>query len=120
MKMSLPLYDALTSISVSGDKATAVVNAWETDVEKLASKSDLLQTETHLKASISELATEVRALNKEQGALIKEQGAELRASIAGLEAQNKIVRWQFGVLFLCISVPAIKLVYDFLNKAFLG
>ena len=55
MKMSLPLYDALTSISVSGDKATAVVNAWETDVENLASKSDLLQTEKHLKASISEL-----------------------------------------------------------------
>lgn len=113
MKMSLPLYDALTSISVSGDKAKAVVNAWETDVEKLASKSDLLQTETNLKTSISELGTEVRAM-------IKEQGADLRALISGLEAQNKIVRWQFGVLFICICVPAIKLAYDLLNKAILG
>lgn len=124
MKQSITLYDALTSISMPSNKAKAVVDAWECDVEKLASKSDLAQTEKHLKTSISELGAELRALIKEQGAelraSIKEQGADLRSSISMLEAHNKIVKWQFGILFICISVPTIKMGYEFLNRAFMS
>lgn len=124
MKQSITLYDALTSISMPSNKAKAVVDAWECDVEKLASKSDLAQTEKHLKTSISELGAELRALIKEQGAelraSIKEQGADLRSSISMLEAHNKIVKWQFGILFICISVPTIKIGYEFLNRVFMS
>ncbi|OZY40647.1 DUF1640 domain-containing protein [Pseudomonas fragi] len=124
MKQSITLYDALTSISMPSNKAKAVVDAWECDVEKLASKSDLAQTEKHLKTSISELGAELRALIKEQGAelraSIKEQGADLRSSISMLEAHNKIVKWQFGILFICISVPTIKMGYEFLNRVFMS
>lgn len=124
MKLSITLYDALTSISMPSNKAKAVVDAWECDVEKLASKSDLAQTEKHLKASISELGAELRALIKEQGAelraSIKEQGADLRTSISALEAHNKVVKWQFGILFICISVPTIKMGYEFLNRVFMS
>ena len=124
MKLSITLYDALTSISMPSNKAKAVVDAWECDVEKLASKSDLAQTEKHLKTSISELGAELRALIKEQGAelraSIKEQGADLRSSISMLEAHNKIVKWQFGILFICISVPTIKMGYEFLNRVFMS
>lgn len=38
MKQSITLYDALTSISMPSNKAKAVIDAWESDVEKLASK----------------------------------------------------------------------------------
>ena len=124
MKQSITLYDALTSISMPSNKAKAVVDAWECDVEKLASKSDLAQTEKHLKTSISELGAELRALIKEQGAelraSIKEQGADLRSSISMLEAHNKIVKWQFGILFICISVPTIKMGYEFVNRVFMS
>lgn len=124
MKQSITLYDALTSISMPSNKAKAVVDAWECDVEKLASKSDLAQTEKHLKASISELGADLRALIKEHGAelraSIKEQGADLRSSISMLEAHNKIVKWQFGILFICISVPTIKMGYEFLNRVFMS
>ena len=124
MKLSITLYDALTSISMPSNKAKAVVDAWEIDVEKIASKSDLLQTEQHLKASISELGAELRVLIREQStelrSSIKDQGAESRSSISALEAQNKIVHWQFGIIFICISVPAIKLAYEYLSQAFLA
>ena len=124
MKLSITLYDALTSISMPLNKAKAVVDAWECDVEKLAFKSDLAQTEKHLKTSISELGAELRALIKEQGAelraSIKEQGAELRTSISALEAHSKIVKWQFGILFICISVPTIKMGYEFLSQVFMS
>ncbi len=146
MKYSITLYDALASISMPADKAKAVVDAWENDVKDLASKSDLIQTEKHLKACISELGTELRASIREQGAelrssikqqgvelrsliteqgaelrsSIKEQGVQLRTSISVLEARSRIVQWQFGIIFICISVPAIKLGYEFLSKAFVG
>lgn len=124
MKSSITLYDALTSISMPSGKTKAVVEAWENEVKDLASKSDLGQTERHLKASISELGAELRVVIREQGvelrSSVKEQGLELRSSITALEAQGKIVHWQFGIIFICISVPSIKLGYDFLNRALLG
>ncbi|CAD5201235.1 DUF503 family protein [Pseudomonas sp. FEN] len=156
MKLSMNLYDALTAISVPPNKAKAVVNAWESDMEKFATKSDLLRTETHLQASITESSSdlrgtitalsselrgmikdqsvEIRALSsmiQEQGvelrASIKEQGAELRSAIAEqgakfqisiseMDSQNKILRWQLGILLVCISIPVLKLAYDMLIK----
>jgi len=182
MKLSMNLYDALTSISVPPNKAKAVVNAWESDMEKFATKSDLLRTETQLQTSITELGAEVRSLGTELRALINEQGAELRASIkeqgaelresmtkqgtelresmtkqgtelreamtkqgaelreamtkqgaelrsaiteqgakfqvsvAEMDSQNKILRWQLGILLVCITIPLLKLAYDMLIK----
>jgi len=85
MKISLTLYDALISANVPGDKAKAVVDAWETDVEKLATKTDLQHLETRLNASISELRSEV-----------------------------KVMRWQLGAIFVCVVVPLIKMTFDLL------
>ena len=108
------------------DKEKAVVDAWEDEVKNLASKSDLQQTESHLKASISELRTELSASIREQGvalsSAIKLQGVELRSlierqskefqsSISKLEAHNTLLRWQFGVLVLCIGIPILKDLY---------
>jgi len=164
MKLSMNLYDALTAISVPPNKAKAVVNAWESDMEKFATKSDLLRTETHLQASITELGSElrgtitelsselrgmikdqsveIRSLSTELRTMIQEQGAELRASIkeqgvelrsaiteqgakfqisvAEMDSQNKILRWQLGILLVCISVPVLKLAYDMLIKTSLN
>ncbi|WP_248767089.1 DUF1640 domain-containing protein [Pseudomonas sp. MWU12-2345] len=117
MKLSLTLYDALTAATIPANKAKAVVDAWEADVENLASKSDLQQTETHLKASISELGSAIREQGVELRALIKEQGAELRSSISGLESQNKILRWQFGLIFICVAVPLLKMGLELLARS---
>lgn len=122
MKISLNLYDALTAISVPKDKAKAVVDAWEDDVKNLASKSDLQQTEAHLKISISELGAAIReqgvALNAainiqgvELRSLIERQSKEFQGSISKLEANNTLLRWQFGILVLCFGIPILKDLY---------
>lgn len=167
MKLSMNLYDALTTINVPPNKAKAVVNAWESDMEKFATKSDLLRTEAHLQTSITELgsalrgtitelSSELRGMIKDQsveirslGSMLREQGTELRASIkeqgtelqaamtkqgeelrsaiteqgakfqvsvAEMDSQNKILRWQLGLLLICITIPMLKLAYDMLVK----
>jgi hypothetical protein len=85
MKISLTLYEALISANVPGDKAKAVVDAWEADVEKLATKADLQHLETRINASISEVRSELR-----------------------------ILRWQLGAIFLCVVVPLLKMGFDLL------
>lgn len=87
MKISLTLYDALIAANVPADKAKAVVDAWETDVEKLATKADLRHLETRLKASISEVRSEL-----------------------------KVMRWQLGAIFVCVVVPLLKMGFDLLSK----
>jgi hypothetical protein len=91
MKISLTLYDALLSANVSAEKAKAVVDAWETDVEKLATKADLQHVETRLTASISELRSEVRS-------------------------EMKVMHWQLGAIFVCVVVPLLKLGFDLLTR----
>ncbi|MFC3944489.1 DUF1640 domain-containing protein [Pseudomonas gingeri NCPPB 3146 = LMG 5327] len=79
---------------------------------------------SELRELISTQGSELRELISTQGAELREsiakQGADLRSSIISLEAHHKLVHWQFGIIFLCISIPSIKLAYDFLSKAFLG
>lgn len=127
MKVSLNLYDALTSISVPNDKAKAVVDAWEADVQQLASKSDLKRTEARLEGSISELRTEITALIKEQGAAIRNQGTDLRSlierqtnqfegAIIKLESSMTLLRWQFWLLVLCFGFPILKNLYEVYGK----
>ncbi|MCV4286432.1 DUF1640 domain-containing protein [Pseudomonas capsici] len=87
MKISLTLYDALIAANVPADKAKAVVDAWETDVEKLATKSDLQQTETRLTASLTELRSEM-----------------------------KVMRWQLGAIFVCVVMPLLKMGFDLLSR----
>lgn len=127
MKISLNLYDALTSISVPNDKAKAVVDAWEAEVQQLASKSDLKRTESRLEGSISELRTDLTALIKEQGAGIKTQGIELRAlierqssqfegAVTKLESSMTLLRWQFWLLVLCFGFPILKSLYEVYGK----
>lgn len=113
MKTSITLYDALASIGMPSAQSKAVIDAWENEVKNLASRSDLQQTERHLNAAITGLGGELRVL-------IREQGVDLKASIRALEARHKIINWQFGIIFICISVPTIKLGYDFLIRALLG
>ncbi|PUA46355.1 hypothetical protein C5U62_13025 [Pseudomonas protegens] len=49
MKSSLALYQALRSIDVPEDKASAVIDALESDMQAhLATKADLAQTELRL------------------------------------------------------------------------
>ena len=92
MKISLTLYDALISANVPANKAKAVVDAWETDVEKLATKADLQHLETRIKASISEMRSEVRS-------------------------EIKVMRWQLGAIFVCVVVPLLELGFDLISKA---
>jgi len=92
MKISLTLYDALISANVPPEKAKAVVDAWETDVEKLATKADLQHVETRLNASISELRSEVRS-------------------------DMKVMRWQLGAIFVCVVVPLLKMGFDLLSRS---
>lgn len=87
MRISITLYDALTAINVPNDKAKAVVDAWETDMEKLATKTDLQQVETRLTASIIELRSEM-----------------------------KVMRWQLGAIFICVVVPLVKMAFDLLSR----
>lgn len=141
MRLSLNLYDALTSISVPNDKAKAVIDAWEADVQQLASKSDLERTEARLEHSIAELRFDLTALIKEQGAQIREQGAsikeqgvvlstalqaqgtELRAlierqgsqfegAVTKLDSGMTLLRWQFWLLLICIGFPMLKGLYE--------
>ncbi|MGY2200855.1 DUF1640 domain-containing protein [Pseudomonas gingeri] len=124
MEMSLTLYDALTTASIPANKAKAVVDVWEADMKNLATKSDLLHTEARLEARLSELrsvvreqGSEMRAQGVELRALIKEQGADLRSSISALESQNKILRWQFGLIFICVAVPLLKMGFELLSRS---
>ena len=87
MRILITLYDALTAINVPNDKAKAVVDAWETDMEKLATKTDLQQVETRLTASIIELRSEM-----------------------------KVMRWQLGAIFICVVVPLVKMAFDLLSR----
>ena len=92
MKISITLYDALVAANVPADKAKAVVEVWETDVEKLATKADLQHVETRLNASIAELRSEVRS-------------------------EMKVMRWQLGAIFVCVVVPLLKLGFDLIVQA---
>ncbi|MCF4990662.1 DUF1640 domain-containing protein [Pseudomonas gessardii] len=123
MKISLALYDALTSISVPNKTAKAAVNAWEDDVKHFASKADLERTESHLKDSIAALRTDLSALIKDQGVAIREQGVEFRAlvesqasqfqgAISKLESGMTLLRWQFWLLVICFGFPIIKNLYE--------
>jgi len=83
MKIPLPLYDALMAANVPADKAKAVVEAWQIDVEKLATESDLQQVEIRLNASLIEIHTKMR-----------------------------VMRLQLGATFVCSVIPLLKLGFD--------
>lgn len=87
MKISLTLYDALITANVPADKAKAVVDAWEADVEKLATKTDIQQLELRLGVGMSELRSEM-----------------------------KLMRWQLGLIFICVAVPLLKMGFDLWSR----
>ncbi|ATN11593.1 DUF1640 domain-containing protein [Klebsiella quasipneumoniae] len=120
MKISLALYDALTSISVPNNKAKAVVDAWEDDVKDFASISDLERTESHLQGSITALRTDLTALIKEQGAdlrtLVERQASQFQSSVSKLESNITVLRWQFWLLVLCFGFPILKSLYEVYGK----
>ncbi|WP_248801012.1 DUF1640 domain-containing protein [Pseudomonas sp. MWU13-2105] len=94
MTLAITIYDALTTANVTPDKAKAVVHAWEAEVEKLATKADLKQVETHLTQSITNLGVELRAE-------LKEQRADHQSSI-------RLLQWGNGVTLLCVATPFIR------------
>ncbi|OLU25666.1 hypothetical protein BVH03_17695 [Pseudomonas sp. PA15(2017)] len=55
MKAAITLYDALVSANVPTDKAKDVVEAWEKDMENLATKQDLLGLGESLKSDFKAL-----------------------------------------------------------------
>ncbi|MFZ4964143.1 DUF1640 domain-containing protein [Pseudomonas sp. Mn2068] len=100
MNPSAIFFDVLQSANVSRDDAKAVVEAWEAEVQTLASKSDLSETEARLNRSISELREELHSSIKEQGyefrlaiekqsALIEKQGSDFHLA---LEKQGNDLR----------------------------
>ncbi|NWB25549.1 DUF1640 domain-containing protein [Pseudomonas gingeri] len=152
MRLSLSLYDALVATSAPTDKAKAVVDAWEADMQDFASKSDLQQTEERLQTSIKEQGNKLRSLINEQGnelrnsigeqgnelrALMFEQnaelrsqireqgselrlsmqkqGAELRLSMSGMQSQINVMRWQIGLVIVCVAIPLFKLAFELLT-----
>lgn len=103
MKISLTMYDALVAANVPTDKAKAVVDAWENDVDKLATRSDLQQVETRLSASIYELRSEVHS--------------EMRVLRSEVHSEMKVMRWQLGAIFICVVVPLLKMGFDLLSRS---
>jgi len=133
MTLALTFYDALTTVSIPSDKAKAVVQAWETEVENLASKSDLKQVETHLTQSITALGAEFRSSIKELQSSLREQGVELRAELKEQRAEfraelkeqraeqrssTRVLQWSIGVTFLCVAAPFIKNAFEVLAKSY--
>jgi len=135
MHPSIACYKALTESNFTPDNARTIVEYWETGMNKLASKSDLEQTEKHLTALIStsittldkdlrgeikNQGTELRGFIKDQGTelrgLIKDQGSKLDLFKDRLELKFKIVNWQFGIIVTCIVLPKGKDIYDFINS----
>ncbi|WP_338524298.1 DUF1640 domain-containing protein [Pseudomonas batumici] len=111
MTLAITIYDALTTANVPPDKAKAVVHAWEAEVEKLASKADLKQVETHLTQSINALGTELRASIKDLQSALREQGVELRAELKDQRSSTRVLQWSIGVTFLCVAAPLIRSMF---------
>ncbi|NVZ61924.1 DUF1640 domain-containing protein [Pseudomonas gingeri] len=107
-------------------RLNASISELRTDMNALGVELRALIKEqgAELRESMATQNSELRELISTQGSELREsiakQGADLRSSITSLEAHHKLVHWQFGIIFLCISIPSIKLAYDFLSKAFLG
>ncbi|NWA09172.1 DUF1640 domain-containing protein [Pseudomonas gingeri] len=107
-------------------RLNASISELRTDMNALGVELRALIKEqgAELRESMATQNSELRELISTQGSELREsiakQGADLRSSIISLEAHHKLVHWQFGIIFLCISIPSIKLAYDFLSKAFLG
>ncbi|NWD51365.1 DUF1640 domain-containing protein [Pseudomonas gingeri] len=144
MNPSAIFFDVLQSANVSRDDAKAVVEAWEAEVQTLASKSDLSETEARLNSSISGLRDELHSSIKEQGyefrlaiekqssdfrlALEKQgndlrlamerQGNDLRESHLSLESRYKLLNWQFGIIILCLAIPVGRELFSFLANTF--
>jgi len=60
MRSGLALYQALRSIDVPDDKATAVVDALETEMQtQLATKADLARLEAATKADLAQFKSEL-------------------------------------------------------------
>ncbi|NWD72604.1 DUF1640 domain-containing protein [Pseudomonas gingeri] len=140
MTLALTFYDALTTVSIPSEKAKAVVQAWEAEVEDLASKSDLKQVETHLTYSITALGAELRSSIKALQSSLREQGVELRAELKEQRAEfraelkeqraefraelkeqraeqrssTRVLQWSIGVTFLCVAAPFIKNAFELL------
>ncbi|MGY2197058.1 DUF1640 domain-containing protein [Pseudomonas gingeri] len=107
-------------------RLNASISELRTDMNSLGVELRALIKEqgAELRESMATQNSELRELISTQGADLREsiakQGSDLRSSITSLEAHHKLVHWQFGIIFLCISIPSIKLAYDFLSNAFLG
>jgi hypothetical protein len=87
MIYAVPLYEALTEINISKEKAQAVVEALErTMTSELATKSDLEQLRLAMKA---DLKSETAALRSEMKAEISGLRSEMKAEISGLRSETK-------------------------------
>jgi hypothetical protein len=89
MKMDLALYQALMSISVSEQKAHAVIEAMESDMHTLlATKKDISTLEHRLTAEIAQVRSEIAHLDAR---LTIRMGVMLSATIGVLITAMKFV-----------------------------
>ncbi|KPA99688.1 hypothetical protein PF70_00146 [Pseudomonas asplenii] len=48
--------------------------------------------------------------------MMQQQGADLRLSMSGLQAQINVMRWQIGLILICVAIPLLKLAFDLLTR----
>ncbi|MDT3723151.1 hypothetical protein [Pseudomonas oryzihabitans] len=94
MRSGLALYQALLSIDVAEDKATAVVDALEIEMQtQLATKADLAQLQAATKADFADIKSDfakIQASTKAEFADIKADFAKLQATTKADFAQNEL------------------------------
>lgn len=78
--------------------------------EQISELGSLLKEQNH----------ELRSLIREQGSelrlSIQQQGADLRLSMSGLQAQINVMRWQIGLIIVCVGIPLLKLAFDLMTR----
>jgi hypothetical protein len=118
MIYAVPLYEALTEINISKEKAQAVVEALErTMTSELATKSDLEQLRLAMKA---DLKSETAALRSEMKAEISGLRSETKAGFQVIEkemqAQLAAISFKLTVGFGSAAITVIGLLIAVLPK----
>ncbi|NWA28558.1 hypothetical protein HX866_27080 [Pseudomonas gingeri] len=92
MSRSMTLYNALSVISVPPDKARAVVEAWETEMKTVASKSDLIRVEKQLVQKTIDLGRELRGSIKEISDTVKTHTVQINTLSQAIVTQGTELR----------------------------
>ena len=93
--------EALEQSGFTSEQAKGAAKALNNTVgEELATKADLFQLGSELRAEITEVRTEV--------AEVRAEITELRAEVKG---ELKLIHWMLGIVMIAVVIPLIR---DFL------